>query len=98
MDRRVKNVLFLMAVCAVALSLAAHFFAVFPFDLKITRELQEEQNPVFAYGMQGVSALGETWIAIAMVGSVSVFYILSHQVLKAGFVIATASNFVLTSV
>jgi undecaprenyl-diphosphatase len=98
MDRRVKNVLFLMAACAVALSLAAHFFAVFPFDLKITRELQEEQNPVFAYGMQGVSALGETWMVIMMVGAVSLFYMGRRQFLEAGFILATASNFVLTSV
>jgi membrane-associated phospholipid phosphatase len=98
MDRSVKSVLFLMAACALALSLAAHFFVAFPFDLKITRELQEEKNPLFTYVMQGVSALGETWIAIMMVGAVSVFYIIRHQFLEAGFVLATASNFVLTSV
>jgi membrane-associated phospholipid phosphatase len=98
MDRRVKNVLFLMAACALVLSLAAHFFAVFPFDLKISHELQEEKNPSFALVMQDVSALGETWIAIVMVGAVFVFYGIRHQFLEAGFVLATASNFVLTSV
>jgi undecaprenyl-diphosphatase len=98
MDRRVKNVVFLIAACAVALSLAAHFFAFFPFDLKISRELQEEKNPAFALVMQDVSTLGETWIAILMVGAVSLFYLGRRQFLEAGFVLATASNFVLTSV
>ena len=98
MDRRVKNVVFLIAACAVALSLAAHFFAFFPFDLKITRELQEEKNPAFALVMQDVSTLGETWIAILMVGAVMLFYIARREFLEAGFVLATASNFVLTSV
>jgi membrane-associated phospholipid phosphatase len=97
MDRRLKNVLFLMFTCALALSLAAHFFAVFPFDLKVTYELQEEKNPVFALGMQGLSAIGDTWIGIVMVGAVSAFYIVRHQVIEAGFVLATLSNFVLTA-
>jgi membrane-associated phospholipid phosphatase len=98
MDRNLKNGLFLMAVCAIALSLAAHFFAVFPFDLKISHELQEMKNPVLALVMQDVSVLGETRIAIILVGSVSVFLVIRRQYLKAGFVLATASNFVLTSV
>jgi undecaprenyl-diphosphatase len=98
MDRNLKNGLFLMAVCAIALSLAAHFFAVFPFDLKISHELQEMKNPVLALVMQDVSVLGETWIAIILVWSVSVFLVIRRQYLKAGFVLATASNFVLTSV
>jgi undecaprenyl-diphosphatase len=98
MDQRIQKAIFLMAVCALALSLAAHFFAVFPFDLKISHELQEVKNPVLDLVMQDVSALGETWIAIILVGAVSFFFVIRRQFLKAGFVLATASNFVLTSV
>jgi undecaprenyl-diphosphatase len=98
MDRKVNHVLFLMAVCAIALSLAAHFFAVFPFDLRISHELQEMKNPVLALVMQDVSILGETCIAVILIGSVSVFFVIRRQFLEAGFVVATASNFMLTSV
>lgn len=86
-----------MLACAIALSFTAHIFAVFPFDLKISHELQEEKNPEFALVMQGVSAIGDTWIGIVLVGSVSAFYIARRQLLEAGFILATLSNFVLTS-
>jgi undecaprenyl-diphosphatase len=95
MDQRIKTVFFLMLACAVVLSITAHIFAVFPFDLKISHELQEEKNPVFAFIMQGVSAIGDTWIAIVMVGAVSAFYIARRQLLEAGFILATLSAFVL---
>ena len=42
-----------MLACAIALSFTAHIFAVFPFDLKISHELQEEKNPVFAFRYAG---------------------------------------------
>ena len=87
-----------MAACALALSVAAHVFIVFPFDLRISHELQEMKNPVLALVMQAVSVLGETWIAFILIGTGSVFFVLTHQFLKAGFVLATASNFVVTSV
>lgn len=86
-----------MFACAIALSLTAHIFAVLPFDLKISHELQEEKNPVFALAMKGVSAIGDIWIGIVMVGVVAAFYIVRRQLLEAGFILATLSNFVLTS-
>jgi membrane-associated phospholipid phosphatase len=95
MDRRLKTLFFLMLASAIALSLAAHFFVVFPFDLKITHELQEEKNPVFVLVMQGVSAIGEFWVGIVLVGAVSAFYLVRHQLLEAGCILATLSNFVL---
>jgi undecaprenyl-diphosphatase len=97
MDQRIKTVFFLMLACAIVLSFTAHIFAVFPFDLKISHELQEEKNPVFALVMQGVSAIGDAWIGIVMIGTVSAFYIARRQLLEAGFILATLSNFVLTS-
>jgi len=84
-----------MLACAIALSFTAHIFAVFPFDLKISHELQEEKNPVFASGMQGVSAIGDTWIGIVMVVAVSAFFIARRQLPEAGFILATLSSFVL---
>jgi undecaprenyl-diphosphatase len=97
MNQRIKTVFFLMLACTIALSFTAHIFAVFPFDLKISHELQEEKNPVFALVMQGVSAIGDTLIGIVMVGAVSAFYIARRQLLEAVFILATLSNFVLTS-
>jgi membrane-associated phospholipid phosphatase len=97
MDQRIKTVFFLMLACAIVLSLTAHIFAVFPFDLKISHELQEVKNPVFAFVMQEISVIGNTWIGMVMVGAVSVFYIARRQVLEAGFILATLSIFVLTA-
>jgi membrane-associated phospholipid phosphatase len=45
-----------------------------------------------------VSAIGSTLIGLLMIVAVSAIYCVSRQFLKAGFVLATASNFVLTSV
>jgi membrane-associated phospholipid phosphatase len=98
MDSRIKTVFFLMLACAIVLSLTAHVFAVFPFDLKISHELQEEKNPVFDFVMQEISVIGNTWIGILTVGAVSVFYIVRRQVPEACFILATLSVFVLTAV
>jgi undecaprenyl-diphosphatase len=97
MDQRLWDALCLMVVCALALSGAAHIFVVLPFDLKISHELQEIKNPVFALVMVWVSSMGDTWTAIMMILAVSGFYCVSRQFLNAGFVLATASNFVLLS-
>jgi membrane-associated phospholipid phosphatase len=86
-----------MLACALALTVAAHLFAVFPFDLKISHELQEEKNPVFAFAMEGLSAIGDTWPGMVMVGAVSVYFIARCQVLEGVFILFTLSNFVLTS-
>ncbi len=86
-----------MVVCAVALSVTAHVFAVFPFDLKISHELQEVKNPVFASGMRWISALGDTWIGVIIVGMVCALYVSRRQSLEAFFILATLSNFALTS-
>ncbi len=97
MDQRLREAIFLMVACALALSLAAHFFVVFPFDLKISQELQEEKNPGFALVMRGVSALGESWTAMTLIGIVSFFFLVRRRYLEAGFMAATASNFLITS-
>ena len=48
--------------------------------------------------MQEVSAIGETWMALLMIGAATTFFVARRRVLEAGFVLLTASNFVLTSV
>jgi membrane-associated phospholipid phosphatase len=98
MDRRVAAILFLLLASAIMLSLAAHFFAVFPFDLKITHELQEEQSPVFAAVMQGVSAIGESWFEAVLIATVIAIFAVRRQWCEAAFVLATVSSVVLTSV
>ena len=98
MDRRLGALVLLMIAGAIALSVAAHFFSVFPFDLKITRELKEEQSPVFAQTMQWVSVLGETWIEAVLVGTVVAICLIWRRWPEAVFVLATVSSVVLTSV
>jgi len=88
----------LMLACGVALSFTAHVFAVFPFDLKISHELQEVENPVFSRVMEGVSALGDTWMGMVMIGTVFAFLLARGRVLEGVFVLATTTNFALTSV
>jgi undecaprenyl-diphosphatase len=87
-----------MVTCAIALSVAAHFFSVFPFDLKITRELREEQNPVVSQTLQWVSVLGETWIEAVLAGTVIAICLVRRRWPEAVFVLATLSSVILTSV
>jgi membrane-associated phospholipid phosphatase len=98
MDRKPGGLVILLFTCAIALSVAAHFFLVFPFDLKIAQELREEQNPVFVQTMQWVSLLGETWIEAVLVGTVMAIFLVRRRWPEAVFVLATASSAVLTSV
>jgi len=98
MDRKPTAFIILMIACAVALSVAAHFFSVFPFDLKISQELKEEQNPVFALTMQWVSVLGETWIEAVLAGTGIAICMIRRRRREAVFILATLSSVVLTSV
>ena len=98
MEKRVRNVFFLMLACGAALSFAAHIFAVFPFDLKISHELREVKGPVFALVMEGVSVPGDTWMGMVMIGTVFAFLLARGMVPEAVFVLATTTNFILTSV
>ena len=98
MDRKLGTLIILMVTCAIALSVAAHFFSVFPFDLKITRELREEQNPVVSQTLQWVSVLGETWIEAVLAGTVIAICLVRRRWPEAVFVLATVSSVILTSV
>ncbi len=97
MDKRLLSMLFMLLACGIALSLAAHFFAVFPFDLKITHELQEKNIPVFSGTMKCVSALGEPLFQVILVGIVTAIFAIRRLWTDAIFVIAATSSVLLTS-
>jgi membrane-associated phospholipid phosphatase len=98
MDRKIETVILLLLACGIGLSIAAHLFAVFPFDLKVTHELQEVQNPAFAAAMQGVSALGAPLIEVVLIGSVTLVFLVRGMKTEAVFVLATMSSVVLTAI
>jgi membrane-associated phospholipid phosphatase len=66
------------------------FFIVFPFDLKVTREIQEQQNPVFAGTMQLVSEPGDIRLEAFLIGTVMAIFLARHQRVEVLFVLATA--------
>jgi undecaprenyl-diphosphatase len=98
MVRKLETVLFLLLASGIALSLAAHVFAVFPFDLKVTHELQEEDHPVFASVMAAVSFLGDGWIPVILVGAATALCVIRKMYLEAFFVVATLSSVLLAAV
>jgi hypothetical protein len=98
MDRRLAVFIILMIACATALTVAAHFFSVFPFDLKISEELKEEQNPVFSRTMEWVSIPGESWIEAVLAATVIAICLVRQRRREAVFVLATLSSVVLTSI
>lgn len=98
MDKRLLTMLLMLLVCGIALSLAAHIFAVFPFDLKITHELQEKNGPVFSGTMNCVSALGEPLFQVVLIGVITALFVFRRMWIEAIFVIATTSSVLLTSV
>lgn len=92
MKRSLVSVSVLLLACAIALSLAAHVFSVFPFDMKVTHELQEEKNPVFAAVMQGVSALGDPAIEALLIGGATLFFLVRRQFIEAVSMLVTVSR------
>ena len=98
MDRKIETVILMLLACGIALSVAAHLFAVFPFDLKVTHELQELQNPTFAAAMVVISALGGPFFEVALIGLATLFFLVRRMWTEAVFVMATVSSLVLTAV
>ena len=62
MDRKLAGILALLLVSGTALTLAAYFFGVFHFDLKVTAALRGADNPAVATLMTAVSFLGDGWV------------------------------------
>jgi membrane-associated phospholipid phosphatase len=98
MDWRLETLIALLLACTVALSIAAHLFAVFPFDLKVAHEIHEGKNPQFVTGMQWVSALGYPVAVVVLIGIGALICALRRLWIEAVFVVATASSLLLTAV
>jgi len=95
-NRKIALTLMLMVASAVALSYAASKFTILPLDLKSYLELQEQASPPFTLLMQGVSYLGETEVAVALTVIAVAIFALQRLWLEAIFMLATASNVLLT--
>ncbi len=98
MDRRIKIAIILLFIGAMVLSIAAHVFAFFPGDLEISQALREINNPGFSLVMQGVSALGETFTGLLMIGAATAFFLIRRRLPEAVFIFITGSNFVVTAI
>jgi membrane-associated phospholipid phosphatase len=92
MNRRYRTELLILACCVAALSIAAHIFTVFPFDLAISGDLRGINNPVFAGLMQYISIPGNGLIPILMIAAVTILLAFRRQYLMAYFtVLSTVS-------
>lgn len=98
MDLKVETVMVLLLACGIALSIAAHLFAVFPFDLSVTHELQEVNNPAFSSVMRGVTFFGDPWSEVALILAVTLFLLHRNMRTEAIFVMATLSSVILTAI
>jgi membrane-associated phospholipid phosphatase len=97
MDWRLETLIAVLAVCAIALSIAAHLFTVFPFDLQVSHELQEVKSPFFAAGMQAVTALGAPISELVLIGIGTLICAMRRRWIEAVFVAATVSSLLLTA-
>lgn len=98
MDRKIVLAFVMLFAVAIAISYAASESTVLPFDMKSYQELQEQASPFFDRLMQGVSYLGEPVIAMALTIIATVTFALRRQWLESVFMLATASNVLLTFV
>lgn len=98
MDRRLTFILVLLLVSGIGFSLAAYYFGVFPFDLKVAFALRGEGDPVFAAVMTAVSFLGDGWMPVILVFAVAAVCALKKRWVEAVFVVATLSSGILAGV
>jgi undecaprenyl-diphosphatase len=98
MDRRLVIILVLLLISGIGLSLAAYYFGVFPFDLKVAFALRGEDDPVFAAVMTAVSFLGDGWVPVILVFAVAAVCALKKRWVEAAFVVATLSSGILAGV
>ena len=66
MDRKLGLILLLLLLSGAALTLAAYFFGIFPFDLEVAIRLREMESPVLEALMGVVSLLGDGWIPVIL--------------------------------
>jgi membrane-associated phospholipid phosphatase len=98
LDRRLATILLLLFVSGLALTLAAHAFGIFIFDLKIAIWLRGVNHPLFGAVMAAVSALGDGWVPVILVLLFSAVCALKKRWIEAAFVVATLSASLLAGV
>lgn len=98
MDRKLVIIPGLLLVSGIALTLAACFFGVFHFDLKIAFALREENDPALNALMMAISFLGDGWVPVILVGAVALICAWKKKWIEAAFVIATLSSGLLAGV
>jgi undecaprenyl-diphosphatase len=87
-----------MLLLAISLSYAAARFPVLPFDEKSYEELKEKTSPLFNILMEGVSALGEPAIALALTAIAIATFALRGKWIEAIFILAATSGVLLAFV
>ncbi len=98
MDRRLVITLVLLLLSGTALTLAAYFFGVFHFDLKVAASLRDVEAPLFISFMTAVSYLGDGWVPVILVLVVAAVCAFRKKWVEAVFVVATLSAGVLAMV
>jgi undecaprenyl-diphosphatase len=98
MDRRLVVLLFTLLVSGIALSLAAHIFGVFRFDMAIALALRGRDVPGLAAVMTAVSFPGDGWVPVIIVLAASVICASRKKWVEAVFVAAPLSSIVLAGV
>jgi membrane-associated phospholipid phosphatase len=89
---RKLSVTFLISISILflLLTLFISFFSISDFEAILTRELQEERNPLFDFFMITVSLFGENYVAIPMIIGTSLLFYLFNYKLEAIFMLATS--------
>ncbi len=98
MDRKLVVILVLLLLCGIAISLAAYFFGVFRFDMRVAFALRGEDDPAFAALMTSVSFLGDGWVPVILVFAVAGICAVRKKWIEAAFVIATLSSGIVAGV
>jgi len=98
MTRKIGIILLLLLASAVGLTLAAYFFGVFHFDLKVAFALREADNPAVVALMTAVSFLGDGWVPVILVFAVAAVCAMKRRWIEAGFVVATLSSGILAGI
>jgi undecaprenyl-diphosphatase len=98
LNRKIAILFVLMLLLAISLSYAAARFPVLPFDQKSYEELKEKTSPLFNILMEGVSALGEPAIALALTAIAIATFALRGKWIEAIFILAATSGVLLAFV
>lgn len=98
MNRKLVVILLLLLISGTALSLAAYFFGIFHFDLKVAAALKGVDNPAVAALMMAVSFLGDGWIPVILVVGVAAICAWKKRWIEGAFVVATLSSGIIAGV